>query len=66
MLIHLGDGPQQICIRCGRTLIRKTSLLHKIDPTALRSSFADGSGISNQVSVIRIFLPDACFLMPDP
>ncbi len=24
-----------------RTLIRKTSLLHKIDPTALRSSFAD-------------------------
>jgi hypothetical protein len=47
MLIHLGDGPQQSCIRCGRTLIRKTSLLHKIDPTALRSSFADG-----QVSVI--------------
>ena len=24
-----------------RTMIRKTSLLHKIDPTALRSSFAD-------------------------
>jgi hypothetical protein len=24
-----------------RTLIRKTSLLHKIEPTALRSSFAD-------------------------
>jgi hypothetical protein len=24
-----------------RTLIRKTSLLHKIDPTAMRSSFAD-------------------------
>ena len=29
--------------RCGRTLIRKTSLLHKIDPTARRSSFADMS-----------------------
>jgi hypothetical protein len=53
MLIHLGDGPQQTCIRCGRTLIRKTSLLHKIDPTALRSSFADGSGISHQMPVIR-------------
>src|SRR6202049_2147940 len=31
-------------------LIRKTSLLHKIDPTALRSSFADGSGIRHQIS----------------
>jgi len=28
-------------VRGGGTLIRKTSLLHKIDPTALRSSFAD-------------------------
>jgi len=28
-------------VRCGRAVIRKTSLLHKIDPTALRSSFAD-------------------------
>jgi hypothetical protein len=36
-----------------RTLIRKTSLLHKIDPTALRSSFADGSGIRRQISGIR-------------
>jgi hypothetical protein len=53
MLIHLGDGPQRTCIRCGRTLIRKTSLLHKIDPTALRSSFADSSGISHQMPVIR-------------
>jgi hypothetical protein len=54
MLIHLGDGPQRICIRCGRTLIRKTSLLHKIDPTALRSSFADSqvSTISRQSSEV--------------
>jgi hypothetical protein len=49
-----------------RTLIRKTSLLHKIDPTALRSSFADIPGVSNQVSVIRIFLPDARCLFSDP
>src|ERR1700744_4498031 len=28
-------------VRCGWTLIRKTSLLHKTDPTALRSSAAD-------------------------
>jgi hypothetical protein len=34
--------------------IRKTSLLHKIDPTAMRSSFADFSGISIQMSVIRM------------
>jgi hypothetical protein len=60
MLIHLGDGPQRTCIRCGRTLIRKTSLLHKIDPTALRSSFADGSGIGHQISGIKIVL------IPDP
>jgi hypothetical protein len=53
MPIHLGDGPQQFLVRCGGTLIRKTSLLHKIDPTALRSSFADVSGISHQMSVIR-------------
>jgi hypothetical protein len=59
MPIHLGDGPQQFLVRCGGTLIRKTSLLHKIDPTALRSSFADFSGIGNRTSVIRILLPDA-------
>jgi hypothetical protein len=46
MPIHLGDGPQRFVfartrVRCGGTLIRKTSLLHKIDPTALRSSAAD-------------------------
>jgi hypothetical protein len=41
-------------------LIRKTSLLHKIDPTALRSSFADGSGIRHQMSGIKIVL------IPDP
>jgi hypothetical protein len=35
-----------------RTVIRKTSLLHKIDPTALRSSFADGWGIRHQISGI--------------
>jgi len=58
MPIHLGDGPQRIVflktrVRSGGTLIRKTSLLHKIDPTALRSSFADDSGISRQMSVSR-------------
>jgi len=53
MPIHLGDGPQRILVRRGGTLIRKTSLLHKIDPTALRSSFADISGIRQQISVIR-------------
>src|ERR1700733_9302841 len=41
MPTHLGDAPQGVCTSCGRTLIRKTSLLHKIDPTALRSSSAD-------------------------
>jgi hypothetical protein len=56
MLIHLGDGPQQFLVRCGGTLIRKTSLLHKIDPTALRSSFAGVSGVGNQMSVIRKIL----------
>jgi hypothetical protein len=59
MPIHLGDGPQQFLVRCGGTLIRKTSLLHKIGPTALRSSFAGVSGIGNRVSVVRILLPDA-------
>jgi hypothetical protein len=37
-----------------RTLIRKTSLLHKIEPTALRSSFADictaGTDVSARLS----------------
>ena len=33
--------------------IRKTSLLHKIEPTALRSSAADISGIRHQMSGIR-------------
>ena len=60
MLIHLGDGPQRTCIRCGRTLIRKTSLLHKIDPTALRSSAADVFGY--QASDVRY----QDFLIPDP
>jgi hypothetical protein len=41
MPMHLGDAPQGVCTSCRRTLIRKTSLLHKINPTALRSSFAD-------------------------
>ena len=48
MPIHLGDDPRRIVFLKNtssqqRTLIRKTSLLHKIDPTALRSSFADTS-----------------------
>ena len=42
MPTHLGDGPQRFA-SLRRTLIRKTSLLHKIDPTARRSSFADMS-----------------------
>jgi hypothetical protein len=29
MPTHLGDAPQGVCTSCGRTLIRKTSLLHK-------------------------------------
>jgi hypothetical protein len=41
MPMHLGDAPQGVCTSCRRTLIRKTSLLHKINPTALRSSDAD-------------------------
>jgi hypothetical protein len=41
MPTHLGDDPRRIWHSLRRTLIRKTSLLHKIDPTALRSSFAD-------------------------
>jgi len=51
--------------------IRKTSLLHKIDPTARRSSFA-GSGIGNQVSGARCrasairSVPDFRSLLPDP
>jgi hypothetical protein len=55
MLIHLGDGPQRTCIRCGRTLIRKTSLLHKIDPTALRSSFADDQVSKNNRQQSEVF-----------
>ena len=39
--ISLEPGGSKFGVRCGRTLIRKTSLLHKIDPTAWRSSFAD-------------------------
>jgi hypothetical protein len=35
---------------------RKTSLLHKIEPTARRSGFADISGISHRLAVIRIAL----------
>jgi len=57
MPTHLGDDPQRIRIEHSRstpialrrTLTRKTSLLHKIDPTARRSGFADGSGFSNQI-----------------
>jgi len=45
--------------RCGRTLIRKTSLLHKIDPTARRSSFAD-------VSIPRDFSHDRLASMEMP
>jgi hypothetical protein len=49
-----------------RTLIRKTSLLHKIEPTALRSSSADRSGVSHQISAVRSFLiTDHCFPIPD-
>jgi hypothetical protein len=55
MPTHLGDGPQRFA-SLRRTLIRKTSLLHKIDPTARRSSFADISGISDQATVIRSLL----------
>jgi hypothetical protein len=43
MPIHLGDGRYKRGVCSGWTMIRKTSLLHKIDPTALRSSFADMS-----------------------
>jgi hypothetical protein len=43
MPIALGVRPPRTRIRAGWTLIRKTSLLHKIDPTARRSSFADMS-----------------------
>jgi len=48
-----------------RTLIRKTSLLHKIEPTALRSSFADVSEVGNQSSVIRFLITNPCFPIPD-
>jgi hypothetical protein len=42
-------------------------LLHKIDPTALRSSFADVSGIGHQISGIRTLRPDPdrCLPIPD-
>jgi hypothetical protein len=45
---------------------RKTSLLHKIEPTARRSGFADISGIGRQVSGISfILIPDFRFLIGD-
>jgi hypothetical protein len=49
MPIHLGDGAANK-YSPRRAMIRKTSLLHKIDPTALRSSFADVSGISHRMT----------------
>ena len=54
-------------VRSGGTLIRKTSLLHKIEPTALRSSLADISGISHQTSGFGtcVPIPDPRFLIPD-
>jgi hypothetical protein len=63
MPTHLGDGPQRVVLfentsSQRRTLIRKTSLLHKIEPTARRSSFADIPGISHRISGIRI-APDS-------
>jgi hypothetical protein len=51
---------------CGGTLIRKTSLLHKIDPTARRSSFADVSEFGHQISGIGFCpIPDHRFPIPD-
>jgi hypothetical protein len=51
---------------CGGTLIRKTSLLHKIDPTARRSSFADVSEFGHQISGIRFCpIPDHRFPILD-
>ena len=58
MPTHLGDGPQRFA-SLRRTLIRKTSLLHKIDPTARRSSFAD-------VSIPRNFSHDRLVSMEIP
>jgi hypothetical protein len=45
--------------RCGRAMIRKTSLLHKIGPTARRSGFADMS-IAAASKPARLSSP-ACF-----
>jgi hypothetical protein len=57
--LHSTKAPRQ------RTLIRKTSLLHKTDPTARRSGFADDPGVSHQFSVIRsLLITDYCFLSP--
>jgi hypothetical protein len=59
-----GEFELSICVqrrfRRGRTLIRKTSLLHKTDPTALRSSFADmsiaGASIPSRLASREILL----------